>query len=406
MSHTEFQHSLSIVKNTQEEIRELVRLQMRNSALKLIEGLFKEEVERLCGSPFERKNGKCHRGGSETGSVVVQGQRLSVKKPRVRDSKKEVPLESYSALQGFDLLCEKVMAHMLTGVSTRNYDPLLEELQSGLGLKKSSVSKAFKMGSRQALEEINSRDLSSYNFVSLMIDGTGFGGRLVISALGITDRGEKLNIGLREGDTENSEVCIDLLQSLIERGLRTDQPILFVIDGSKALRKSIRRVFGEKAPVQRCVRHKERNILSYLPKQHHPEFRRRWKRLHGFAKLEEAEREYEKLQGWLGNINHEALNSLEEAGEETLTLIKLNCPRLLRATLLSTNPIESAFSTVKAKTKRVKNWSSGNDQVSRWAAATLLEAEKKFRTIKGFKEIRLLIEEMRKISLEKKSEVA
>ena len=400
MKDKQIPNTLQITKIHQDKIREFLSLQMRSAALTMVHNLFQQEVQSLCGALFQHKKGQfCHRGGSEKGSVIVQGRRLSVRRPRVRNSQREVPLKSYQALQSYDLLCERVLSHLLRGVSTRNYEPLLEEWRQGLGLKKSAVSRAFKRGSQKALEELNSRDLSSYDFVSVMVDGIEFGGQMVICALGMTKEGQKLILGLRLGDTENSEVCVDLLQSLCERGFpATSSSLLFTIDGSKALRKAILKVFGSKAPVQRRIRHKERNIEAYLPKRHHGEFRRRWKGLHGSVDFREAEREYESLRGWLGRVNLEAKSSLEEAGKETLTVIRYKCPELLRKTLMSTNPIESAFSVVREKTGRVKNWRRGGDQVIRWSAVTLLEAEKGFRKVKGFREIPDFVRELRRHS--------
>lgn len=388
--NTQITGQLQLVENAQEMIRELVRKKMQNAAIELIHGLFDEEIERLCGPKWShKKTSKARRGGWEKGSVKVGGQRLSVKRPRARKGDDEVDLESYSALQDFDILCESVMAMMINGVSTRNYDGLLDELSGGLGLKKSSVSKAFIKGSQQCLDEINGRDLSQYRFAAIMIDGIEFAGRTVVSVLGITDQGKKLNIGLKEGSTENADVVKDLIQELIDRGLDRDNKMLFVIDGSKALKSAIVRVFGKDVAIQRCIRHKERNILSYLPKKNHGEFRRKWKTLHGVVSYEQAKYDYKKLLAWLGGLNHEAKNSLLEADMDTLTVIRLNLPDLLRKTLASTNPIESCFSGVRYKTNRVKNW-KGEKQISRWVAASLLEVEKKYRTIRGFKEIPIL----------------
>ena len=388
---------LQITRAHQDEIREFVSFQMRSAALSLVHSLFQQEVQSLCGALFQHKRGQLyHRGGSEKGSVILQGRRLCVRRPRVRNfSNKEVRLSSYQALQDFDLLCERVLSHLLRGVSTRNYEPLLEEWSEGLGLKKSAVSRAFRRGSQKALEELNGRELKVYDIVSLMIDGLEFAGQMVICVLGIRRDGQKMILGLRQGDTENSEVCVDLLQSLVERGFKVRMSsLLFTIDGSRALRKAILKVFGKKVLVQRCVRHKERNIEAYLPRGFHQEFRRRWKLLHGSVNYREAEREYEVLRSWLGRINLEARNSLDEAKKETLTMIKLKCPGLLRKTLMSTNPIESAFSFVREKSRRVKNWKRSSDQAVRWSAVTLLEAEKTFRTIKGFREISDFVEEL------------
>ena len=388
------------------QIREHVEAQMRGAILATVYELFSQEIDQLCGPMFARKGGAfAHRAGSDPGSILAQGQRLAIKKPRAKKNGEELELKTYTALQAYDVLCERVMGHMISGVSTRDYDRLLDDVSGGLGLSKSSVSEAFVKVSRGALDEINSRDLSVYKFASIMVDGVGFGDRTVIVALGITIEGEKLVLGLREGETENWEIARDLFESLIARGLKYDEPILFVIDGSKALKKAINKIFGS-APIQRCVRHKERNVLSYLPKDRHPEFRRRWKKLHGMNDYATAKKEYDDLVFWLGNINHAALQSLEEAALETLTVIKLKVPPMLKATLLSTNPIESMFSIQKPKLKRVKNWRSGPNQVPRWAATTLLDAEKRFRKVRGYLHLPKLIEEMKTFCVEQKSEVA
>lgn len=404
---TPFQPSFSIVKDRVSEIRDLVNVQMQGAAILLLQNLFKEEVDRLCGPLFSRKAAdKFHRGGSDPGSVKLQGQQIQVKKPRVKSGDGEVQLESYQAFQDFDLLCDKVMKHMINGVSTRNYDPLLDQITKSTGLKKSSVSKAFVQGSQEALDEINSRDLSPFRFFSIMIDGVEFAGKTVIVGMGITDKGKKMILGLRAGSTENSEVVKDLLQNLVGRGLNKENPILFVLDGSKALKKAVLSVFGDDCPIQRCIRHKERNICQYLPKQYHQEFRRRWKLIHGSKNFDTAESEMASLEHWLGQINHEALNSLEEAERETLTVIKLRASRELRKSLLSTNPIESMMDGIRTRTNRVKNWKSGPNQIQRWVATSLLEIEKKVRAVRGGDSIKIVMVNMMKKDLQNQVEVA
>jgi putative transposase len=372
------------IKNTKknlishEEIRSLLAIELKESALNLVKDIFQAEIMGLCGELFERKNNSlCHRAGSNPGSILLKGQRVEVIRPRVKDNKREVNLNSYNALQSYDLLQDRVIGHMLHGVSSRDYNKLVEEVSGGVGLSKSSVSRVFKNGSRKSLDEINSRDLSNYNFLFIMIDGIEFGGKMLIVAMGITESMKKIILGLRLGDTENSEVCIDLLNSIIERNFDQNKKHLFVLDGSKSLRKAVVRVFGEAAMIQRCIRHKERNILSYLPKPYHIELRRRWKLIHSMAHYAEAKSELEKLKYWLKNINLEAYASLEECGEETLTVIKLEVPGKLRSTLLSTNPIESMFSQIRGKTIRIKRWRKTGDQVMRWSASILLEIERK-----------------------------
>lgn len=409
--------SLRILDDVYQQIRGVVHDRLRGATLQMVQDLFTEEVENMCGPAHCRKGDELyHRGGSDPGSVLLSGQRVAVKKLRMKKNGDDVELKTYTALQHFDLLCDRVMKHMVSGVSTRDYGPLLDEIQGGLGYSKSSVSRAFLRGSQQALDEINGLDLKPYQFISIMIDGIEFGDRTVVATMGILKSedgnpdkmGAKIVLGLREGDTENWEVVKDLMTSLIDRGLDPSFPYLFVIDGAKALKKAIRKVFGQKPPVQRCARHKERNILKYLSHGYHMEFRRLWKKLHGIAEYGEAEKEHEKLRLWLGQKNHEAATSLSEAEMDTLTVIRLQVPATLRKTLLSTNPLESMYSIVNTKKDRVKNWKSGEEskQVSRWAAVTLKEAQRRVHRVKGHREIPVLEAELRKLMVENKSQAA
>ena len=403
MKNTKDSHSFQVLSDTSAQIRQAVEGRIRSSILHLIYDLFEDELFQLCGERYARhRNTAYQRAGSDKGRILAKGQKLKVRKPRVKKSGHDVKLKTYSALQSYDMLCDRVLNHAMSGVSSRNYNNLLDEISGGTGLSKSSVSRAFNKSSRQALESINHRDLSNYRSSAIMIDGVSFGSRMVIVALGITDKGQKVILGLREGNTENWEVCRDLLESFIDRGLDKKKPYLFVIDGSKALRKGINRVFSDRSVVQRCIHHKERNVLLYLPQDRHTEFKRRWKRLHGFTDYVSSKVEYESLLSWLKRINHAAFTSLKESEMETLTMIKLGISLLLRKTLSSTNPIESAFSMVRSQTLRVRNWRSSSDQVLRWSAAALLDAEERFRKIKGFRDLEQLEQNLKKFIIDKK----
>ena len=132
-------------------------------------------------------------------------------------------------------------------------------------------------------------------------------------ALGVTVDGHKQVLGLWHGATENSTVAKALLEDLMKRGLDPNRPMLFVIDGSKALRKAIREVFGASAPVQRCRVHKQRNIVEHLPKNKQQQaiwrLRTAWEK----SNPQEAEAELREIVGWLEGISPSAARSLEEA---------------------------------------------------------------------------------------------
>ena len=97
---------------------------------------------------------------------------------------------------------------------------------------------------------------------------------ILVAAIGVDANGDKHPLGLVEGATENATTVQALIDNLVERGLDPSAPRLFIIDGSKALSKAIRRTFGRDAAIQRCQVHKARNILERLPKSMHASVKR------------------------------------------------------------------------------------------------------------------------------------
>ena len=162
-----------------------------------------------------------------------------------------------------------------------------------------------------------------------------------------------------------------------------------MIDGAKALRAAIERVFGARAEVQRCQIHKRRNVKEHLPKSAQGDTDRRIRNAYALTDYTAAKAELEKIFRQLERINPSAARSLEEGLEETLTVHRLGVGTLLRRTLASTNPIESCLSTVERVARNVKRWRAG-DHALRWTATGLLEAERKFRRVKGYRELEIL----------------
>ncbi len=222
--------------------------------------------------------------------------------------------------------------------------------------------------------------------MALLIDGIHLGKQVLVVALGIETSGKKHVLGLWQGATENTTVVKELLEDLVARGLSTERRYLFVIDGAEALRARIERVFGARAEVQRCQLHKRRNVKEYLPKNARRDYDSRMRNAYAMTEYAAAKAELEKILRQLERVNPSAARSLEEGLEETLTVHRLGIGELLRRSLATTNPIESCLSTVERVARNVKRW-HGGDQPLRWTAAGLLEAEKKFRKVKGYREL-------------------
>lgn len=356
----------------------------------LLAGRFLEaEVTRLCGERYQRQPARQHtRYGHQPGFVTLAGQKATIQRPRVRTTDRggEVELPLYQAMQSPEAMPEAALKRLVRGVSTRNYEEVVDLAREGFGVKKSSVSRAFVKASATAVEELSSRRLDQERFLALFLDGVEYAGETMLVALGITETGEKKILGLRQGASENAAVCTALLEELRERGLDTSQPILAVIDGAKALAAAVKRVWGEKARIQRCQIHKRRNIEAHLPEKHHDELRRLLNAAWHETDYERAKKQLQTTVRWLQRLSPDAANSLREGMEETLTVVKLGLPESLRKTLATTNPIESALSVTRTVTGRVTRWRDGNMRL-RWCTAGLLRAEEKFRRIKGFRHL-------------------
>ena len=361
--------------------------------LGVLSELMEAEVEAVVGPKGKHDPERVAvRHGHERGEVTLGGRRVPVERPRARsaDGEGEIRLSTYEHFASRDALSRVVLERMLAGVSTRRYgrtqEPVGGEVeQHARSTSRSSVSRTFVDRTRAALAELMSRRLDDVRLAVLMLDGIELKGRTNIVALGITTEGVKIPLGLWEGSTENATVATALLSDLVERGLDPEQGILFVVDGSKALRKAIRDVFGERAPVQRCLRHKERNVLEHLPERDRPPVKRKLR--HAWA-LDDHNRALAELRMLAGELerSHPGAAALREGLEETLTLTRLGIRGNLKRTLESTNPCESMIECVRRTSRNVKRWQSG-EMCLRWTAAGMLEAERQFRRIIGYHDL-------------------
>jgi putative transposase len=366
--------------------------------LSVVHELMESEVTEVVGPKGKHdpeRSAKRH--GHEDGSMTLGGRRVRVSRPRMRsaDDERELSLGTYRHFADRDPLTRAVMDRMLAGVSTRKFagvgEPVGEDVEEeASATSKTSVSEAFVERTKTALEELMSRRLEDVRLAAMMLDGLEIAERMHVVALGITTEGVKIPLGLWEGSTENATLARTLLADLVDRGLDPEQAILFVIDGAKALAKAIREVFGEHALVQRCHRHKERNVTDLLPEADRDRVRGRMRAAWSLADPELARQRLELLASELDRSWPDAASSLREGMEETLTLTWLGIDGQLAKTLGSTNPIESMIEIVRHTQRNVKRWREG-DMRKRWTAAGMLVAEQQFRRVIGYRDLAKLV---------------
>lgn len=395
---------IDLRRQVREGLIEAIHQAVAATARQLVE----DEVVSLVGEPWSRKgDSPLRRGGYTDTTIFLDGEPHLLRRPRVRDrdAGSEHPLPTLRALRNRDALDEDVKERLVRGVSTRNYEGALTSLSEGLGLKRSAVSAAFQRASQKDLDGLNSRPLDRWTFAAAYLDGTAFQDHTCVIAMGIAVDGTKVILGVREGATENAQVVTDLLEDLRDRGLQLVGPGLFIVDGAKALRSSIVKVFGRRALIQLCHVHKARNVAGYLPPQWQAELRRRLRAAWGMTTHEDADQALQGIVRWLERLSESAAASLREGLEETLTVHRLGIGGTLRRTLVTTNPIESTNDIVKAFSRRVKRW-SGSSMVLRWVGSGLVKAEDQFRRVKGHAAMPQLVAALESVSLKESKDVA
>jgi putative transposase len=377
--------------------------------LRALDELMRDDAAKIAGEKGKHRTDRTHHyWGTTKSELTFGGRRISVDKPRVRSKDgRESSLPALEAFRDRDPLSERVVNQLLLGVSTRGYEASLEPRPSGVGARgssKSSASRSFVAKTRQRLKASMDRRLDELDLIVLLVDGIEVARQTVVVALGITSDGTKVPLGLAQGSTENGALCTSLLQGLLSRGLKVEDKLLCIIDGGKGIRKALDDVFGDRAVIQRCQVHKQRNLREHLPEERHAYVLSTMRDAYRAASADTARKKLRGLVSWLESNGHEdAAASLREGLEETLAVVKLDLPITLRRSLATTNNIENLVGSIRRVSRNVKRW-RGADMIRRWASVGLFQAEKRFRRIKGYREMPKLVSALR--TAEAKVEVA
>jgi transposase-like protein len=371
------------------DVREGLLAMAVGTGLQVMAAMMDADVTAVCGPKGRHDPVRAAvRHGSEKGSVTLGGRRMPVERPRMRavDGSGELAVPSYALFTSTEVLGRMAMTKMLAGISTRGWrvglEPVGEQVErAATATSKSAISRRFVKATETALAQLLAIDLSALDLVALMIDGVHFGEHICVVALGIGIDGIKHPLAVVEGDTENTTVVTDLLTGLRERGLDTARPVLVVLDGAKALRAAVTRVFDHPV-IARCQLHKIRNVADRLPDHLASTVSKRMRRAYHAETALAAEAQLEALAQELERTHPGAAASLREGMAETVTVLRLRVPPTLARTLRSTNSIESMISIARTHSRNVKNWQNGQ-MALRWCAAGIAEAGKQFRRVNG-----------------------
>jgi len=384
------------------------------AGLSALSQMMEQDVAELCGPRYGHKDGKAgHRWGKTPGKIDFHGGKVSLERPRVRSREgREMALPTWEAAQSEDLLGRWALNLMLINVSTRRYGRAVRLPEgdipavSGAGVSKSAVSRRFVALSAAQMKQWMAADLSKLDLLAIQIDGIHIENDLVLlAAVGIDGDGVKHPLGVLEGATENAAVVQALLDNLVERGLDPKVCRLFIIDGSKALKKAIRRTFGKHTPIQRCQVHKGRNIMERLPKHLHASVRRTLRQAWELDDAVKAEQLIRNLARRLEPIAPGVSATILEGMDELLTVVRLKLPLQLRRSLACTNIIENMMGSIRRVCRNVKHWRDA-PMALRWTGAAMQEAAKGFRRLKAHKQLPVLRERLAELQEQNASNTA
>lgn len=363
-----------------------------------LDELLASDAERVAGPKHARDpSRRAHHWGTTMTPLPFGGRDIVVERPRVRGKNGELALPLVEELRRRDPLPDRVAQQIVLGVSTRGYAKSLEPVTSERTRRtsKSAASRALIEKTKEKMRSFLDRRLDELDIVALFLDGLDVASQTVIVALGVTSNGTKVPLGLWLGSTENAAVCTSLVQNLIERGMKIDHKILCVIDGGKGIRKALIDVLGTSAVIQRCQTHKMRNVRDHLGESRRAYAMGQMREAYKSRSHKTAKQRLVQLATWLeSNGEDAAAESVREGLDETLTVLRLELPPMLCRTFSTTNAIENMNGTIRRITRNVKRW-RGGPMIRRWVALAMVEAQTKFRRVKGHADMPKLIAALR-----------
>jgi len=237
------------------------------------------------------------------------------------------------------------------------------------------------------------RDLTNKHYVYIWADGIYFGVRLspdrpcILVLIGATADGRKELIGLVDGHRESKISWQTLLSDLKARGL-SQAPAIAVGDGALGFWSALREVFPATRE-QRCWVHKTANILDKLPKRLQPDAKALIHQMYMAPGRKQAMESYDRFIALYEPKYPKACQCLEK--DEQVLFSFYDFPAVHWRHLRTTNPIESAFSTVRHRTRQTKGCGSRTATLM-MVFKLALEAQKTWQRLYSYKWLEKVIQ--------------
>ena len=347
--------SSSPTLSEQEGFRQHLRRLAVSAVQILIEHVMREELEQCIGASW----GECtptrrgYRNGSYTRDLVTPTGRIEdLNVPRDRQGAFHTQVfERYNRYE--PEVAEALTQMFVSGTSTHKVGEVAQTLM-GVAKSASAVSRLNQTLTEQ-FEAWRERPLLAH-YQIMYLDGIHFTVRhgtqtdstIILTALGVDMEGNKDVLALRACAEEDKDGWSCLLQDLRNRGVT--EMDLIVTDGHDGLLSAVGSLFPA-TPRQRCLVHKQRNVLNAIP---HRERQEVTTELAGIWKQEKREDALLNLAAFKAKYQKrypEAIRSLCEDEEHLLTFYAF--PPVMHRYIRSTNAIESFFSNVRQRTDQI-----------------------------------------------------
>lgn len=297
-------------------------------------------------------------GRAEERSLITGAGSLKVRAPRVNDRREGRLFSSY-ILPKYARRSPKVGDVLpvlyLRGLSTGDFAPALTEFfGSDAGLSATSITRLVETWSDE-YEAFTRRDLSGDDYVYLWADGVHFRIRLeedrlcCLVVIGVKADGTKELLACSDGYRESTESWADVLRDLKNRGMTA--PMVAVGDGALGFWAALGDVFPSTRE-QRCWVHATANILDVLPKRLHRQAKAAIHEIYQAETRSDAEAGIDDFDAIYGDKYPKAVAKLTRNRDVLLTFY--DYPAAHWVHLRTTNPIESTFATVRARTRVTK----------------------------------------------------
>ena len=344
------------IQTQPEKVFEMIRLDVREMVGKYLTEMMNAELSHFLGrAPYERKAEESnHRNGSYKRKFTIKSiGEVSTKVPRDRKGEYQTAViprsQQYENEIGHDLCLM-----FLGGVSTRTLSIMSRRL-IGRKLSHTEVSQATKELA-EAVEKWRNRDLSGESIKYIFVDGVNFDMRMgnsietvpVLVAIGVSESGARLVLGMQIGDKESAPTWRQYFKDLKGRGLDAGKVTLGIMDGLPGLEKVFKEEFP-KAKVQRCQVHVARNVLAKVPQKFKESIADEMRSIFYASSKEKAMELFGQFKGKWENQLLSAVKCLEKSLDACLTFFNFSEEEW--SSLRTSNIIERLNKEFKRRTK-------------------------------------------------------